>query len=187
MGGHSKGRIIAVNGPLATCEVEQGREVLQNEVAFVKCQGVPLKAEVIRVRGRQIDMQVFESTTGMVVGDEVEFSGELLSVTLGPGILGMIYDGLQNPLKQLQNAQGFFLKRGQYLHALDEEKQWEFTPAVARGDVVKPGQYLGSVPEGIFQHHIIVPLRLQGAWEVMEIKPKGRYRVSDPLATLKNT
>ena len=148
MGGHSKGRIIAVNGPLATCEVEQDREVLQNEVAFVKCQGVPLKAEVIRVRGRQIDMQVFESTTGMVVGDEVEFSGELLSVTLGPGILGMIYDGLQNPLKQLQNAQGFFLKRGQYLHALDEEKQWEFTPAVARGDVVKPGQYLGSVPEG---------------------------------------
>ena len=187
MGGHSKGRIIAVNGPLATCEVEQGREVLQNEVAFVKCQGVPLKAEVIRVRGRQIDMQVFESTTGMVVGDEVEFSGELLSVTLGPGILGMIYDGLQNPLKQLQNSQGFFLKRGQYLHALDEEKQWEFTPAVVRGDVVKPGQYLGSVPEGIFRHHIIVPLRLQGAWEVLEIKPKDRYRVSDPIATLKNT
>jgi len=187
VGGHSKGRIIAVNGPLATCEVEQGREVLQNEVAYVNCQGVPLKAEVIRVRGRQIDMQVFESTTGMVVGDEVDFSGELLSVTLGPGILGMIYDGLQNPLKQLENAQGFFLKRGQYLKPLDEEKQWQFTPAVVLGSVVKAGQHLGSVPEGIFQHHIIAPLRLQGTWEVIEIKPEGLYRVSDPIATLKNT
>ncbi len=98
MGNVTKGRIIAVNGPLATCEIGQGLEVLQNEVAYVHCQGTPLKAEVIRIRGRQVDLQVFESTTGMVTGDEVMFSGGLLSATLGPGILGMIYDGLQNPL-----------------------------------------------------------------------------------------
>jgi V/A-type H+/Na+-transporting ATPase subunit A len=187
VGGHSKGRIIAVNGPLATCEVEQGQEVLQNEVAYVNCQGAPLKAEVIRVRGRQIDMQVFESTTGMVVGDEVNFSGELLSVTLGPGILGMIYDGLQNPLQQLENAQGFFLKRGQYLKSLDEERLWQFTPSAATGAIVRAGQYLGSVQEGLFQHHIMVPLKLQGTWEVGEIKPAGPYRVSDTIAILKNT
>jgi len=99
--GPTRGRVVAVNGPLVTCEVEQDREVLQNEVAYVMCGGVPLKAEVIRVRGQQIDTQVFESTVGLKVGDPVDFSGDLLSVTLGPGMLGMIYDGLQNPLKEL--------------------------------------------------------------------------------------
>jgi V/A-type H+-transporting ATPase subunit A len=187
VGSHSKGRIIAVNGPLATCEVAQGQEVLQNEVAYVNCQGAPLKAEVIRVRGRQIDMQVFESTTGMVVGDEVNFSGELLSVTLGPGILGMIYDGLQNPLTQLENAQDFFLKRGQYLKALDEERQWRFIPSAVKGAVVKAGHYLGAVREGLFPHHIMVPLMLRGTWEVLEVKPEGLYRISETIAILKNT
>ncbi len=187
MGDLSRGRIIAVNGPLATAEVAQGQDVLQNEVAYVNCQGIRLKAEVIRIRGRQIDMQVFESTIGMVVGDDVDFSGELLSATLGPGILGMIYDGLQNPLKQLENEQDFFLKRGQYLKALDEEKKWEFTPSTTVGTVVKAGQYLGSVPEGIFRHHITVPLNLQGVWEVAEIASAGAYRVSDSIAVLKNS
>ncbi|MBN1663468.1 MAG: V-type ATP synthase subunit A, partial [Deltaproteobacteria bacterium] len=186
MVGLTKGHIIAVNGPLATCEVGQGCDVLQNEVAYVNCQGTSLKAEVIRIRGRQIDMQVFESTTGMQIGDEVEFSGELLSATLGPGILGMIYDGLQNPLTQLENEQDFFLKRGQYLKALDEEKLWEFTPAVSVGAVVKAGYYLGSVPEGIFKHHTLVPLSLMGTWEVVQIMPAGAYRVSDKVAVLKN-
>jgi V/A-type H+-transporting ATPase subunit A len=187
VGDLSKGRIIAINGPLVTCEVEQGREVLQNEVAYVKCQGASLKAEVIRIRGRQIDMQVFESTTGMIVGDEVEFSGELLSATLGPGILGMIYDGLQNPLTHLENEQDFFLKRGQYLNSLDEERQWDFTPSAAVGALVKAGQYLGSVPEGLFEHHTIVPLSLRGTWEVAEIMPAGPYRVSETIAVLKST
>ena len=187
MGDLSQGRIIAVNGPLATCEVPQGQEILQNEVAYVHCQGVPLKAEVIRIRGRQIDMQVFESTTGMVAGDEVHFSGALLSATLGPGILGKIYDGLQNPLTELENVQDFFLKRGQYLKALDEDRQWEFTPSVAEGAVVRGGQFLGSVPEGPFRHHITAPLRLQGTWEIVRMMPPGPYRVSQTIAILKST
>lgn len=183
----SKGRIIAINGPLATCEVEQGREVLQNEVAYVTCQQTPLKSEVIRIRGRQVDMQVFESTTGMMAGDEVVFSGELLSATLGPGILGMIYDGLQNPLMLLDNEQDFFLKRGQYLKALDEEKTWHFTPSASIGDVVRAGQYIGSVPEGLFKHHTVVPFMLNGTWEITEMVPEGDYRVSEQIALLKNT
>jgi V/A-type H+-transporting ATPase subunit A len=187
VGDLSKGRIIAINGPLATCEVDQGREVLQNEVAYVTCQGASLKAEVIRVRGRQIDMQVFESTTGMIVGNEVTFSGELLSATLGPGILGMIYDGLQNPLTHLENEQSFFLKRGQYLNSLNEERQWNFTPSVAAGAVVKAGHYLGSVPEGLFKHHTVVPFSLRGTWEIVQIMPEGPYRVSETIAVLKST
>ncbi|MBN1364181.1 MAG: V-type ATP synthase subunit A [Syntrophaceae bacterium] len=187
MGDLSRGQIIAINGPLATCEIEQGHEVLQNEVAYVDCQGIYLKAEVIRVRGRQVDMQVFESTRGMVVGNEVRFSGELLSATLGPGILGMIYDGLQNPLTQLENEQSFFLKRGQYLNSLDEGKLWNFTPCVDAGTIVKAGQYLGSVPEGIFKHHVLVPLALQGTWEVVSIMPADSYNVNETIAVLKNT
>ncbi len=187
MGDLSKGRIIAINGPLATCEVDQGHEVLQNEVAYVTCQQTQLKSEVIRVRGRQIDMQVFESTTGMMAGDEVVFSGELLSATLGPGILGMIYDGLQNPLMLLENEQDFFLKRGQYLKALDEEKKWHFTPCASVGDTVRAGQYIGSVPEGLFKHHTVVPFSLSGTWEITEIVPEGDYRVSEQIALLKNT
>ncbi|NMD40757.1 MAG: hypothetical protein GYA83_08200, partial [Deltaproteobacteria bacterium] len=105
MNGPTHGRIVAVNGPLVTCEVDEEREVLQNEVAYVMCDGVPLKSEVIRIRGSHIDLQVFESTTGLKVGDDAEFSGELLTATLGPGMLGMIYDGLQNPLRELENDQ----------------------------------------------------------------------------------
>ena len=132
-------------------------------------------------------MQVFESTTGMSVGDEVVFSGELLSATLGPGILGMTYDGLQNPLMLLENEQDFFLKRGQYHNALDEEKTWHFTPGASAGDIVRAGQYIGSVPEGLFKHHTAVPFALSGTWEIVEIVPEGDYRVSETLAVLKNT
>jgi len=177
---------VAVNGPLVTCEVEPDREVLQNEVAYVMCGGVPLKAEVIRVRGRQIDTQVFESTVGLKVGDPVDFSGDLLSATLGPGMLGMIYDGLQNPLKELQNDQGYFLRRGQYLPALDQKKLWDFKPLVKAGASVRPGHYLGEVTEGLFPHPIMVPLRLQGVWVVKEIKQAGPYTVNDTVAVLRS-
>ncbi len=175
---------MAVNGPLVTCEVDEGREVLQNEVAYVTCNGVPLKSEVIRIRGSQIDLQVFESTMGLKVGDDAEFSGELLSATLGPGMLGMIYDGLQNPLVELENDQGFFLRRGQYLPSLDREKPWDFEPLVRPGAQLRAGQYLGRVAEGIFEHPIMAPLTLQGAWEVQEIRPAGRYTVEDTVAVL---
>lgn len=178
------GRVVAVNGPLVTCEVEQTREVMQNEVAYVICEEVPLKAEVIRVRGSHIELQVFESTTGLKAGDRVEFSGELLSVSLGPGMLGMVYDGLQNPLEHLENDQGYFLRRGQYLPALDEKREWEFTAICTAGEKVKQGQYLGHVMEGLFCHHIMVPLKLTGYWTIKEIKPSGTYSVADTIAVL---
>ena len=159
---------------------------MMNEVAYAMCNGVPLKSEIIRIRGRLVDMQVFESTTGLRVGDSVVFSGELLSATLGPGMLGMIYDGLQNPLRKLENDQGFFLRRGQYMTALDEEKTWDFTPIVGRGTRVKGGHYLGKVQEGIFDHYIMVPLSFQEIWEVIDLKGSGAYTVKDPIATLRN-
>ena len=121
-------RVVAVNGPLVTAEVIRDQEVTMNEVAYVMWNGTPLKSEVIRIRGRLVDIQVFESTIGLKVGDQVSFSRELLSATLGPGILGQIYDGLQNPLKKLENSQGFFLKRGQYISALDQTREMGVYP-----------------------------------------------------------
>ena len=186
MNGPTHGRIVAVNGPLVTCEVDEEREVLQNEVAYVMCDGVPLKSEVIRIRGSHIDLQVFESTTGLKVGDDAEFSGELLTATLGPGMLGMIYDGLQNPLRELENDQGFFLRRGQYLPSLNQTKLWDFEPMAQVGEQVRAGHYLGKVTEGLFPHPIMVPLVLLGTWEVKEIMPAGRYTVNDTVAILTN-
>jgi V/A-type H+-transporting ATPase subunit A len=185
--GNSKGSlVVAVNGPLITVELFKDQEVMMNEVAYVIWNGVPLKSEIIRIRGRLVDMQVFESTTGLRVGDQVDFSGELLSVTLGPGMLGMIYDGLQNPLRELENTQGYFLRRGQYLPALNEEMTWNFNPIVDRGAKVKGGHYLGKVQERIFDHYIMVPFSLREVWEVVEIKAPGDYTVNNPIATLKH-
>jgi len=179
-------RVLAVNGPLVTVEVIRGHQIMMNEVAHVMFGDVGIKSEVIRVRGNLADIQVFESTVGIKVGDPVVFSDELLSATLGPGMLGKIYDGLQNPLNELENSQGFFLKRGQYLDALNAEKKWEFTPFVEQGARVGVGHYLGKVTEGMFDHHIMVPLALQGVFEVADIADPGLYTVEDTIAMLVN-
>ncbi|MFH1292854.1 MAG: V-type ATP synthase subunit A [Pseudomonadota bacterium] len=182
----SGGRVVGVTGPLATVEVMKGQEVSQNEVGYVVCQGVPLKSEIIRIRGNLVDMQVFESTTGMRVGDKVDFSGQLLAASLGPGLLGSIYDGLQNPLGKLENLHGYFLQRGQYASSLDEEKTWEFTPTITKGSKVRAGHYLGKVPESMFDHQIMVPLTFLGTWEVVDIKSAGSYTVNEQIAILKD-
>ncbi|MBI3616655.1 MAG: V-type ATP synthase subunit A [Candidatus Omnitrophica bacterium] len=166
--------------------VEFSDSVMQNEVAYVRVGEEHLKSEVIRVRGKRAELQVFEDTSGIRIGNAVEFTGQLLSVELGPGLLGKIFDGLQNPLPQLAEQHGFFLKRGAYLKALDEKQEWEFTPAVKVGDRVRAGDKLGTVPEKIFQHRIMVPFALQGEWEVTEIAPKGNYTIQTTIAKLKD-
>lgn len=157
---------------------------MMNEIAYVMMNGVGLKAEVVRIRGRLADIQVFESTVGVKIGDPVVFADELLSATLGPGMLGQIYDGLQNPLNELENDQGYFLQRGQYLDALNKVKKWEFIPLVEQGARVRAGNYLGKVTEGIFDHYIMVPLAYEGALEVIGIVGRGSYTVEETIATL---
>ncbi len=179
-----KGRIVGVNGNMLTVEFETG--VSQNEVAFAIVGDERLKCEVIRVRGNRADMQVFESSNGLKVGDPVEFSGELLSIELGPGLLTGVYDGLQNPLVKLAEESGFFLKRGVYLDAIDREKLWDFTPMVQTGDKAMPGDRIGFVPEGIFKHYIMLPLAWQGEWTISEVKPSGSYNVLETVAVAEN-
>ena len=179
------GKVTGITGNMAVVEFED--YVVQNEVAFILHRDERLKAEVIRVRGNKAELQVYEDTKGLRIGEDVEFTNELLSVELGPGLLGQIFDGLQNPLPQLAEACGFFLKRGVYLEALPNGVKWEFTPSTKKGDRVKRGHRLGIVQEGIFEHWIMAPFNLQDELEVEDVVKKGKYALKDPIARLKDS
>ena len=148
---NSKGKIIGVNGNMISVEVTG--QVSMNEVGYVLVSDKRLKSEVIRVRGNQVEMQVFEMTGGIGIGDEVDFTGEMLAVELGPGLLTQIYDGLQNPLPELAEEYGFFIQRGVYFSALDAEKKWSFTPSVKTGDTVSCAETLGVAGRNIRPPH----------------------------------
>ncbi len=180
-----KGYIKRINGNMVTVAFDS--QVMQNEVAYIIHGNERLKSEVIRVRGEYAEMQVYESTTGLKVGEEVEFAGELISVDLGPGLLGQIFDGLQNPLPLLAKECGFFLKRGVYLKALDEKEKWAFTPLAKPKSKVRPGEKLGFVPEKVLKHFIMVPFNFQGILEVVSIVAQGSYDLTEPVAQLKDS
>ncbi|MFW5738228.1 MAG: V-type ATP synthase subunit A, partial [Spirochaetota bacterium] len=184
----SRGTVIGVNGNMVSVQVEG--EVALNEVGYISVETdgetKRLKSEVIRVRGSRAEVQVFEMTTGIGVGDEVEFTGELLAVELGPGLLAKVYDGLQNPLPELAEQCGFFLDRGVYVNALDRKTKWRFTPKAKVGDKVERADTLGTVPEGLFEHRIMVPFNRYGTHTVKSIAPEGEYVVTDQIAVLED-
>ncbi len=177
------GKIVSVDGNMVIARTE-GR-VVQNSIGYCeRGDGARLLSEVIRIRGSVADMQVFEETGGLKVGDPVDFRDEMLSVTVGPGLLGQIYDGLQNPLPQLAEKTGYFLKAGVYIDGLDPESEWDFTPTVAEGDAVQAGDTLGTVPEGIFDHQVMAPFDLDGSWKVAKIAGEGAHKLADEIAVL---
>ncbi|MBM4055165.1 MAG: V-type ATP synthase subunit A [Planctomycetes bacterium] len=178
------GRIVGINGNMLT--VEFYGTVRQNEVAYVVLGDARLKAEVIRIRGRYADLQILEEPRWLKVRGHVDFTGELLAVELGPGLLTQIFDGLQNPLPELAKQCGFFLKRGVYLDALPRDKKWEFTPVAKKDDTLRSGDTIGTVPEGIFTHRIMVPFSLKGRYSVERIAKPGSYRVDEVIAELKD-
>jgi V/A-type H+-transporting ATPase subunit A len=178
----SSGKIIGVNGNMISVIVEG--IVSLNEVGYVVVGDKQLKAEIIRIRGDRAEMQVFEMTGGIGVGDAVEFSGDLLAVELGPGLLTQIYDGLQNPLPELAEQCGFFLQRGVYLKALPRDRKWDYTPKAKVGDTVTGGDTLGTVPEGIFKHRVMVPFYMQENYTVKSIAEAGNYNVDREIAVV---
>jgi len=181
----STGYVAGVNGNLVTVSFEGA--ISKNEVAYVLVGDTKLKGEVIRINGNKASMQVYEMTNGIQVGDKVEFTGEMMSVELGPGLLTQIYDGLQNPLPSLAEKCGFFLQRGVYMDPIPN-KDWEFTPAVEVGSVVRPGDCIGTVPEGIFTHKIMVPFGFASVdWKVVSIVSKGTYNVRATVAKVQNS
>jgi V/A-type H+-transporting ATPase subunit A len=182
-----QGTVIGVNGNMVTARFNH--DVRMNEVAYIVLphgdRTMNLKAEVIRIRGRECDMQVFEDTRGIRIGDKVDFTEELLAVELGPGLLSMVYDGLGNPLAELAEKTGFFLQRGTYFKTLDRDKKWAWTPVAKKGDVLKAGHTLGTVPEGQFTHRIMVPFGIVGSVELLEITEAGEYGVAETMAKVK--
>lgn len=181
----AKGKVSGVNGNMITVDVSD--KIAMNEVGYVLSGGKRLKSEVIRINGTTAQMQIYEISGGIKVGDDVEFSGEMLAAELGPGLLGQIYDGLQNPLPELAEKTGFFLAPGVYLDALDRSKKWAFTPAVQTGETVEAGDTLGTVPEGAFTHRIMVPFSMRGRYTVESIAGEGEYTVTDKIARIKDS
>ena len=161
---------VLVDGPVA-----------ENEICFIDLGGVKMMAEVIKVNGKYASVQVFESTRGLRGGDKVEFEGRMLQVTLGPGLLSSVYDGLQNDLTTMESV---FLKRGEYTDPLDHEKLWDFTPIAQPGDKVVAADWLGEVQEGWLPHKIMVPFSFQGTYTVKSVVPAGQYNIDTVIAVL---
>ena len=178
----NKGKVVSINGNLVS--VEFNGNVSMNEICYVLVDDKALKSEVIRIRGNIAQIQVYEMTDGIKCGDDVEFTGDMLSAELGPGLLGQIYDGLQNPLPVLAEQAGWFLERGIYADGLNTEKNWDFTPTANIGDVVRAGEYIGTVPEGAFTHKIFIPFYLLGNYTVKSIAEKGEYTVKETVAVI---
>ena len=178
----SIGKVVSINGNLVS--VEFCGNVSMNEICYILVDNTALKGEVIRIKGNVAQVQIYEITDGIKCGDKVEFTGDMLSADLGPGLLGQIYDGLQNPLPVLAKQAGWFLERGIYADGLDSEKKWTFTPNVNAGDVVRAGECIGTVPEGPFTHKIFVPFHLLGKYKIKSIADKGEYNVRETIAII---
>lgn len=155
--------------------------VAENELCFISLDGTRLMAEVIKVNGNLAQVQVFESTRGLKNGDTVEFEGKMLEISLGPGLLSSVYDGLQNDLTAME---GVFLKRGDYTDPLDREKLWDFTPIAQKGDKVIAADWLGEVKEGWLPHKIMVPFSFKGEYTIKSIIEAGQYNVDTVVAVL---
>ena len=175
------GIVTGIVSNLVTVKVDG--PVAENEICYITLGGTRLMAEVIKVNGSAASAQVFESTRGLRNGDIVEFEGHMLEITLGPGLLSSVYDGLQNNLATMEDV---FLKRGEYTDPLDREKLWDFTPEAQVGDSVIAASWLGEVKEGWLPHKIMVPFSFEGEYTVKSIVPAGQYRVDDTIAVLCN-
>ena len=173
------GKVTGIVSNLVT--VQTYGPVAENELCFIDLAGTELLAEVIKVSGDRASVQVFESTRGLAVGARATFLGRMLEVSLGPGLLGSVYDGLQNDLTTMQ---GVFLKRGEYTDPLDHEKKWAFKPLAVPGDTVQAADWLGEVTEGWLPHKIMVPFSFKGEYTVKSVAAEGEYRIDDTIATL---
>ncbi|WP_236014097.1 V-type ATP synthase subunit A [Marinobacterium alkalitolerans] len=188
-------RVIGVRDDIVSIRMLKDDEgefypITKNEVVLICPQRTDgarqekLQAEVLRVRHGEADVQVFETTRGVAVGDAVEQTGQMLSVSLGPGLLGQVYDGLQNPLEVIAGQQGFFLPRGLAVDGIDQQQKWSFQPSVKVGARVKAGDLLGRVAESRFSHKIMVPFNLRGEAEVTWVQ-EGSFTVSTPVVRLR--
>lgn len=173
------GKIFSINGPIV--KADNKAQFLMHEMVHVG----PLKlvGEVIILEGDICTIQVYEETTGLKPGQSVEGFGAPISVTLAPGILNNIFDGIERPLKSIAEESGNFIKRGVNVSALDTKKLWDTTIKVEKGQHIKSGTIIAEVPETTaIIHRVMLPPGLSGY--VLDVVENGRYTISDRLITL---
>ena len=178
----TSGKVVAINGNMVSVEFDG--VVTMNEVGYVYVDDKKLKGEIIRIRGNVAQMQIYEITDNIKTGNKVEFTGDMLAVRLGPGLLGQVYDGLQNPLPLLAEKAGYFLERGVYVEPLSTSAKWHFTPTAKVGDILYTGDCFGTVPEGPFTHKILVPFDFLGTYKIKSINAEGDYTIEESVAVV---
>ncbi len=170
---------IRVSGPIVTAEGMHGAQMYE----VVQVGSLGLVGEVVRLVGDHATIQVYEDTTMLKPGAPVRCTGAPLSVWLGPGLIGNIYDGIQRPLPGIQSRSGAWIRRGEKVDPLDTEKRWTFSPQARVGEVVEQGQSIGVVVETpLVNHLIMIPPGIRGT--VRSIVDNGEYRLLDTLAVL---
>lgn len=174
-----KGRVIWVSGPTVRADNMSGAKMYE----MVRVGEDRLIGEIIKLEGDIAFIQVYESTSGIRPGEPVEGTGSPLSVTLGPGIIGRIYDGLQRPLTDIAEKVGPFVRRGVEAPSLPD-KEWGFRPLVKPGDVLEPGSVIGVVQETpLIEHRVLVPPDLNKC-RVVDVEPEGKYDIEHPVVSV---
>ena len=173
------GLIVSVAGPVVKAKNMKGSRMY--DVVKVGTEG--LIGEIIELEGDQATIQVYEETSGVKPGEIVHKTNAPLSVELGPGLIGMIYDGIQRPLELIRGSTGDFISRGVEVPSLDRTKKWKFSPIVNIGDNVVSGDIIGNVQEtNIVKHKIMVPHGVEG--NITEIASEGVYTINDPIVKI---
>jgi V/A-type H+-transporting ATPase subunit A len=171
--------IDAINGPVVTVERAEPLAMLE----LVEVGDSRLTGEIIRLEGNRGAAQIYEITTGLRPGGPVVGTGHPLSVELGPGLIGTIYDGIQRPLAIMRQIEGAFIKRGVHVPALSRDRRWPFQPAVKVGEVVREGAILGRVPEtDSIEHRVLLPPGLSG--RISFIAAEWEYKVDEVIARI---
>ena len=173
------GRVNGIISNIVIAKVDGA--VGQNEICHVYCGDTRMMAEVIKVIGDEAYVQVYDSTRGLKIGDQVEFEGPMLEATLAPGLLSRNYDGLQNDLEKMD---GLFINRGSITDPIDFDAKWDFKPLAKAGDKVTAGSWLGEVKEQWVMHKIMVPFVMQGNYTVKSVVAAGVYKVTDTIAVV---
>ena len=175
-----KGKVVWVSGPAVKASGMTGAKMYE----MVEVGEEKLIGEIIKLSGDTAFIQVYESTSGIRPGEPVIGTGKPLSVTLGPGIVGTIYDGLQRPLPAIASISGSFISRGIKASPIPPDKEWKFIPTIKKGEELEPGSIIGYVEETpLIRHYIMVPPNYKGG-AVISVEPEGKYKVEDVVAVL---